>query len=136
MHLSSARDLRSTSEAALKAFWVCFWSKLRAQHLNFLALFLPLAAAFLLRVVGVVLFPFDIASLLRVNMFLAFRCSGGTVLRASEGLTKPLGATSTYSALFLCCVPKMPKPVVATEAQAHGQAKVARSTWGHMHKLM
>ena len=32
--------------------------------------------------------------------------------------------------LLLVCVPKMPKPVVATEAQAHVQAKVARSHLG------
>ena len=32
--------------------------------------------------------------------------------------------------LLLFCVPKMPKPVVTTEAQAHVQAKVARSHLG------
>ena len=32
-HLSNARDLRSTSEAALKAFRAHMWSKLRAPHL-------------------------------------------------------------------------------------------------------
>ena len=38
MHLSSARSLRSTSEAALKAFQASFRTKLRAPSLVFLSL--------------------------------------------------------------------------------------------------
>ena len=69
--------------------------------------------------VGVLLLLFDVASVLRATVFLAFRCYGGAVvasvlsakdalavrcngsasLRANEGRTKPLGARSTYSVI-------------------------------------
>ena len=69
--------------------------------------------------VGVLLLLFDVASVLRAKVFLAFRCCGGAVvasvlsakdalafrcngsasLRANEGRTKPLGARSTYSVI-------------------------------------
>ena len=118
-HLSSARGLRSTSEAALKAFRGRFGCKLRAPSLLFFVFSLPLAAAFLPRVVGVLLLLFDVALVLRATVFLAFRCYGGAVvasvlsakdalafrcngsasLRANEGRTKPLGARSTYSVI-------------------------------------
>ena len=54
----------------------------------FLCVFLPLAAAFSPRVVGVPLLLFDVASVLRAKVFLAFRCYGGaavdSVLRAKD----------------------------------------------------
>ena len=69
--------------------------------------------------VGVLLLLFDVASVLRATVFLAFRCYGGVVvapvpsakyalafrcngsasLRANEGRTKPLGVRSTYSVI-------------------------------------
>ena len=86
-HLSSARDLRSTLEAALKASRVRFWCKLRAPSL-LRCFFLLLAAALLPRVVGVPWLRFDVASVLCAKVFLAFRCYGGTivasVLRAKD----------------------------------------------------
>ena len=119
-HLSSARDLRSTSEAALRVFRSSFRAKLRAPSLFFFfCFFLSLADAFWPRVVGVLLLLFDVASVLRAIAFwacrcyggavvasvlsakdaFAFRCNGSASLRANEGLTKPLGARSTYSVI-------------------------------------
>ena len=75
-------------------------------------MFLSLAAAFWSRGVGVLLLLFDVASVLRATVFLAFRCYGGAVvasvlsakdalaflcngsvsLRPNEGRPKLLGA--------------------------------------------
>ena len=83
-HLSSARGLRSTSEAALKAFRGRFWCKLRAPSLLFFVFSLPQAAAFLPCVVGVLLLLFDVALVLRATVFLAFRCYRGALVACSE----------------------------------------------------
>ena len=118
-HLSSARDLRSTSEAALKAFRARFGCKLRAPSLLFFVFSCPWLLLSGLVWVGVLLLLFDVALVLRATVFLAFRCYGGAVvasvlsakdalafrcngsasLRANEGRTKPLGARSTYSVI-------------------------------------
>ena len=47
-----------------------------------MVLFLPLASAFLPRVVGVLLLLFDVALVLRATVFLAFRCYGGALVAA------------------------------------------------------
>ena len=83
-HLSSARGLRSTSEAALKAFRGRFGCKLRAPNLFFFVFSLALAAAFLPCVVVVLLLLFDVALVLRATVFLAFRCYGGALVACSE----------------------------------------------------
>ena len=105
-------------EAALKAFGDRFWCKLRAPSLLFFVFSCPWPLLSGL-VCGVLLLLFDVASVLRATVFLAFRCYGGAVvasvlsakdalavrcngsasLRANEGRTKPLGARSTYSVI-------------------------------------
>ena len=116
MHLSSARDLPSASEAALKAFRSRFFLyKLRAPSCLFVVFSCP-------------------CPLLSCLVWSVFRCFCSTLLRfCVSKCSWPFVATEVQL-LFLFCVPKMPKPVVATEAQAHVQAKVAHSHSGpHPH---
>ena len=93
--------------------------RIKSPESSFPVLFLPLAAAFLPRVVGVLLLLFDVALVLHATVFLAlrcyrgslvasvlnakdalaFRCNGSVRLRANDGRTKPLGARPTYSVI-------------------------------------
>jgi hypothetical protein len=110
-HLSSARDLRSTLEAALKACWVRFWSTLRAPSLLFFVFSCP--------------WP-----LLPDLVWSVFCCFCSTLLRfCAPQFSWPFVATEVQL-LLLFRVPKMHQPFVATEVQAYVQTKVARSHLG------
>ena len=113
-HLSSARDLRSNSEAALKAFRARFWCKLRAPSLHVFVFSCPWPllsslvwsvfccfCSTLLRFCAPQFsWPFVATEVQLLLLFaLAFRCNGSASLRANEGRTKPLGARSTYSVI-------------------------------------
>ena len=113
-HLSSARDLRSTSEAALRAFRTRFGCKLRAPSLLFFVFSCPWPllsdlvwsvfccfCSTLLRFCAPQFsWPFVATEVQLLLLFaLAFRCNGSASLRANEGRTKPLGARSTYSVI-------------------------------------
>ena len=84
MNFSNAWDLRSSSEAVLKAFRDRCWSKLKAPSLLISVFVLPLAVALSPRVVGVLLLLFDVALVLRATVFLAFCCYGGALVACSE----------------------------------------------------